>query len=164
MDDFLQKHSFPELFNLLPTAFASYQKDAVAEIRSLAIDCFNEHDDPDLSKGVLSLCKRFTSRSVELTARLEEDFNTIEEKIAEERRHSFSALVRPGQAVDVARAGIRSGALTITATEIETVRWGILVRSVNGREQERSFSLVVGRRKRLCVRWTGLSRPRITIS
>ena len=61
MDDFLQKYSFPELFNLLPDHFASYQRDVVAEIRSLAIDCFNEHDDPDLSKGVLSLCKRFRS-------------------------------------------------------------------------------------------------------
>ena len=60
MDDFLQKYSFPELFNLLPAHFARYQKDVVAEIRSLAIDCFNEHDDPDLSKGVLGLCKRFT--------------------------------------------------------------------------------------------------------
>ena len=103
MDDFLREHSFPELFNLLPAHFASYQRDVVAEIRSLAISCFNEHDDPDLSKGVLSLCKRFTSRSVALNKRLQEDFKTIEEKISEDRKHSFSAVVRPGQSVHVTR-------------------------------------------------------------
>jgi len=90
IEDFLRQHSFPELFNLLPTAFASAQKEVVAEIRSLAISCFNEHDDADLSKGVLSLCKRFTSRSVELTKRLEEDFKAIEEIISKQQRNQES--------------------------------------------------------------------------
>jgi len=70
LEDFLRQNHYPELFNLLPTAFASAQGELVAEIRSLAIDCFNEHGDADLSKSVLSLCKRFTLRSVELTKRL----------------------------------------------------------------------------------------------
>ena len=154
MDDFLRQHSFPELFNLLPTHFAPYQRDIVAEIRSLAISCFNQHGDPNLSKGVLSLCKRFTSRSVALTKQLEEDFKIIEEKVNEDRKHSFSALVRPGQAVDVTRTGIRFGNETINSAEVETVRWGIFVRTVNGAEREHSFSLVVGsRHKVLRVEW-----------
>ena len=53
MDDFLQKYSLSELFNLLPAHFAPYQRDVVEAIRSLAINCFKEHHDPDLSKGVL---------------------------------------------------------------------------------------------------------------
>jgi len=80
-EDFLRQHSFPEIFNLLPTTFASAQSKVVAEIRSLAISCFNEHDDADLSKNVLSLCKHFKFRSIELTKRLGEDFRAIEEII-----------------------------------------------------------------------------------
>ncbi|MCX7428994.1 MAG: hypothetical protein NTW96_25630 [Planctomycetia bacterium] len=144
MDDFLRQHSLPEFFNLLPAHFASYQKDVVQAIRDLAIDCFNEHHDSDLSKGVLSLCKRFTVRSVALTKALEEDFRAVEEIISEERKHSFSALVHPGQAVDVDIAGIRLGNETINSAEVETVRWGIFIRTVNGAEREHSFSLVVG--------------------
>ncbi len=86
LDGFLHAHSFVELFNLLPTAFASFQRDIVAEIRSLAIACYNEHEDAELSLGILNICKRFTSRSVELTKRLETDFQTIEEIISEQRR------------------------------------------------------------------------------
>ena len=86
IEGFLRQDSFPEIFNLLPTTFASAQNDIVAEIRSLAISCFNEHDDVDLSKGVLNICKRFTSRSVELRKHLEEDFRAIEEIIFKQQR------------------------------------------------------------------------------
>ncbi|MDC0294614.1 hypothetical protein OAK98_04380, partial [Mariniblastus sp.] len=58
-----------------------------------AIDCFNEHDDPDLSKGVLGLCNLFTFKSVKLTKDLEEDFKIIEEIISRER---FAARKHPG--------------------------------------------------------------------
>jgi len=90
IEDFLRQHSFPELFNLLPTAFASAQGKVVAEIRSLAISCFNEHDDADLSRGILNICKGFTFRSVELTKRLGEDFKAIEEIISEQQRNQES--------------------------------------------------------------------------
>ena len=154
MEDFLREHSFPELFNLLPTAFASAQRELVEEIRSLAVSCFNEHGDSDLSKGVLSLCKRFTSRSVELTKRLEEDFTTIERMIAEDRKHSFSARVRRSLAVQIGKAGIAYGGASMTAAEIEGIRWGILVQTVNGVETEHSFSLVVrNARSSLSVQW-----------
>ena len=74
MEDFLRQDFLPGTLQPASSHFASYQRDVVAEIRSLAIDCFNEHDDPDLSKGVLSLCKRFRFRNVELAKRLEKDF------------------------------------------------------------------------------------------
>ena len=154
MDDFLRQHSFPELFNLLPTHFAGYQGAVGAEIRSLAVSCYNEHDDSDLSKGVLSLCKQFTSRNEALTKSLAADFTKIEEIISKERKHSFSGQVRPGKILHVTRAGITFGGDTISANEVETIRWGIFIRTVNGSEDEHSFSLVVGSaRNTLRVRW-----------
>ncbi len=85
IEDFLRKRSLPELFNLLPVHFASYQGDIVAELRSLAISCFNEHDDSILSRDILNLCKRFTSRDVAFNEQLQEDFKTIEAMISAER-------------------------------------------------------------------------------
>ena len=85
MQDFLRERSLPELFNLLPVHFASYQGDIVAELRSLAISCFNEHDDSILSRDILNLCKRFTSRDVAFNEQLQEDFKTIEAMISAER-------------------------------------------------------------------------------
>ena len=142
MEDFLRQHSLPELFNMLPDHFASYQRDVVEAILSLGIKCFNEHDDLDLSKGVLSLCKRFRFQNVELATRLEENFKTIE-RISEERTRPFSAVVHPGQTVHVTRAGIQFDGETINASEVEIIRWGIFIRTVNGAETEHSFSLVV---------------------
>jgi len=154
MEGFLRQHSFAELFNLLPSAFASVQREVVEEIRSLAISCFNEHGDSDLSKEVLSLCKRFTLRSVELTKRLEEDFKTIERMIAEQRQHSFSALVRRNQMLHVTKGRITFAGNTVSAQEIEAIRWGIFVEVVNGVESKHSFSLVVrGSCSRVAVDW-----------
>ncbi|MBN2594853.1 MAG: tetratricopeptide repeat protein [Sedimentisphaerales bacterium] len=93
IEDFLEEHSFPELFNLLPTNFASAQGKVVTELLQLGISCFNEYDDADLSKGILNICKRFTSRSVEVTTRLEKNFKTIEEIISEQQRHQESYCV-----------------------------------------------------------------------
>jgi hypothetical protein len=81
---FLREHSLPELFNLLPVHFASYQGEIVKALRLLAISCFNDHGDSILSKDVLNLCNRFTSRDVEFNEQLQEDFKTIEAMITAE--------------------------------------------------------------------------------
>lgn len=85
IEDFLRKHSLPELFNLLPVHFASYQREVVAEIRSLAISCFNTHGDSILSRDILSLCKWFTTRDVVLNKQLQDDFKAIEAIVSADR-------------------------------------------------------------------------------
>lgn len=104
MQDFLRERSLPELFNLLPSHFARYQGDIVAEIRNLAISCFNQHGDPVLSKGVLRLCKNFTSRSVALTKQLEEDFRTVEAMISKYRQPALRTITKPEKSL-MFRAG-----------------------------------------------------------
>lgn len=107
IEDFLRHHSFPELFNLLPTAFASAQRDVVAEIRSLAISCFNEHADAKLANGILSLCKRFRFRNIELTERLKEDYQALEQVIADKLRQLIlsSGLISESQCNQEASKG-----------------------------------------------------------
>jgi tetratricopeptide (TPR) repeat protein len=120
-------HSIPEIFNLLPTPFASVQRDLVSSIRSLAIACFNQHGHSDLSKSVLNLCNQFTSRSVELTARLKEDYQTIERLIAEERKYESHLEFGANRPIAVTKDGIRDGATFLPAASVAAVRWGTTI-------------------------------------
>jgi tetratricopeptide (TPR) repeat protein len=97
IEDFLHKNSLPELFNLLPIHFASYQGDIVKALRFLAISCFNDHDDSILSRDVLNLCKRFTSRDIALNEQLREDFKTVEAMISAERGNKATQQVSSTQ-------------------------------------------------------------------
>lgn len=135
VEDFLRQHSFTELFNLLPTPFAPFQKELVAEVRSLAIACYNDHGDPDLSKGVLNLCKKFTSRSVELTQKLDEDFKIIEKKIAEERKAEVKLQFGQERPFEITKEGIKDGTKFFPTKTIKALRWGITITGYTGAER-----------------------------
>ena len=135
LEDFLRHHSFTNLFNLLPTAFRTAQSELVAEIRQLAVSCYNEHSDADLSRGVLNLCKGFHFKSVELNKRLDEDFKTIEQKIAEERKAEVRLQFGPERPFQITKEGIKDGAKFFPANTIKDFRWGITVTGYTGAEQ-----------------------------
>jgi hypothetical protein len=152
LEEFLREKAFhPELFNNLPVAFRSLQNEVVAEIRSLALSSYNKHRDSELSRAVLDLSKHFRFKSIELNKRLEEDFKTIERLIAEERKHaaderkhSFSALVQRNVTLNISAKGVQYGSTDIKPEDVESLRWGIYVRTVNGVESEHSCTIAVG--------------------
>jgi tetratricopeptide (TPR) repeat protein len=135
LEDFLRQHSFTNLFNLLPTAFRTAQSELVAEIRQLAVSSYNEHSDADLSRGVLNLCKGFRFKSVELNKRLDEDFKTIEQKIAEERKAEVRLQFGPERPFQITKEGIKDGAKFFPANTIQGFRWGITVTGYTGAER-----------------------------
>ena len=135
MKNFLQQHRYPELFNLLPTAFRRVQTELVAEIRSLAIACCNEHGDSDLAQDVLNLCKRFQFKSHELNKRLEEDFKTIEQMIAQERKHETRLSFGAERSFAITKEGIQDGVRFFPADTIKAFRWGITVTGYTGAER-----------------------------
>jgi tetratricopeptide (TPR) repeat protein len=139
MEDFLSQYSLPDLFNLLPTAFSSAQRELVEAIRSLAISCFNIHGDSDLSKGILNLCKRFSIRSVELSKCLEEDFKTIERMIAEERKYESRLQFGSDRPFEITKEGVRDGTKFIPADKVIGLRWGITVTGYQGAESFEYF-------------------------
>ena len=135
LEDFLREHSITNLFNLLPAAFRSAQSELVAEIRQLAVSCYNEHSDADLSRGVLNLCKGFQFKSVELNKRLDEDFKTIEQKIAAERKAEVRLQFGPERPFEITKEGIKDGANFLPAHTIRDFRWGITVTGYTGAER-----------------------------
>jgi hypothetical protein len=107
----------------------------VAEIRSLAVATYNEHGDADLSRAILNLCKGFQFKSVELNKRLDEDFKTIEQKIAEERKAEVRLQFGPERPFEITKEGIRDGAKFFSADSIKDLRWGITVTGYTGAER-----------------------------
>jgi tetratricopeptide (TPR) repeat protein len=80
----LNVHGIVGLFNLLPAQFRSLQTQMVACLRSLAINCHNKHGQTAMSKSILLLCKQFQFKSHALNERLKEDYEKIEELLAEQ--------------------------------------------------------------------------------
>jgi|JI10StandDraft_1071094.scaffolds.fasta_scaffold17142_6 tetratricopeptide (TPR) repeat protein len=80
----LDVHGIVGLFNLLPAQFRGQQTQMVACLRTLAINCHNKHGETEMSKNILLLCKQFQFKSHALNERLKEDYEKIEELLAEQ--------------------------------------------------------------------------------
>ena len=150
----LSQKGVVEMFNLLPTSFRTAQSKLVSHLRSLAIDCHNEHSDSELSAQILGLCKNFRFKSADLNKQLEDDSKAIDKILAENRKHTFSMWIRQNQAAYISQNGIKYVGEEVSASDVESIRWGIYVRTVNGVESEHSFSLVVrGSQTQVSVEW-----------
>lgn len=84
-EELLKQNGVEELFQRFPVEFRNERAKLAAYTRSIAIDCFNEHGDPELSRVVLNLCKRFKFEDTELSEKLEVDFKSIDEILATSR-------------------------------------------------------------------------------
>jgi tetratricopeptide (TPR) repeat protein len=161
IQEFLTSNSLPDLFNLLPTHFASAQRDFTTHLRSLAISTYNVHSDARLSKVILNLCKGFTTRSVELASRLAEDFKAIDRMLVEEKRqaeddakNSFDGWVHKNGRLAITNNIITYAGESIQAQDVENIRWGISIQRVNGITSRHDFSIVVqSTSKYLVIEW-----------
>ena len=143
VEKYLADNAIVEVFNLLPTWFRGEQSGFVAAMRSLAIACHNDHGDTDSSAKLLLLSDTFQFKSVGLNKQLEEDRAKVNEILAERTQHSFSLYVRKDLPLTIDYKGVTYGDTTITSDELESVRWGVFVRTVNGIEREHVFKLVL---------------------
>jgi tetratricopeptide (TPR) repeat protein len=114
------------ILNLLPEPFRDQQAQGVRTVRDVALAAYNQHDDIDLSKAILTLSNRFNFKSTELTRQLEADFQQIQKLIAEERKHE-AKLTLGEEAMEITKEGVRKGSTFIGAQSICSIRWGILV-------------------------------------
>lgn len=155
LESWLDDGSIVEIFNLLPSAyFRDEQIHLVATIREMAVDCWNQHSDSELSAALLNLCKRFRFKSAELNKQLEQDSAAVKQIITETRQHSFSAHVRRGIPASITSAGAECNGIRLAPDEVEAIRWGEYVRTVNGIESEHSFSIVLrGQTRSVEIAW-----------
>ncbi len=155
LQSWLDDGAIVEIFNLLPTAyFRDEQVQLVRIIREMAVDCWNNHSDSELSAAVLSLCKRFRFKSAELNNQLEKDLAAVTTILNETREHSFSAEVRRGIPVSITSTGAELDGVRLGPDEVEAIRWGEYVRTVNGIESEHDFCIGIrGQSRAIEIRW-----------
>jgi tetratricopeptide (TPR) repeat protein len=83
----LSVHDIPALLNLLPVQFRGHQTQVVGALRSMAINCHNAHQQTEMSRGILLLCKQFHFKSPELNEQLKKDYDKIAELIAHNEKY-----------------------------------------------------------------------------
>ncbi|WKZ20219.1 MAG: hypothetical protein QY310_06550 [Candidatus Jettenia sp. CY-1] len=132
LESLLHQHKFPDIFNLLPVPFRPAQTNIVAKLRALAISCYNNYGDTDLSQDVLNLCKRFRFKNIELNKKLEEDSKTIAEMIAEERKYEVKLVFNKDRSFEITKDGIRDGNKFLPVSSINKMRWGITIIGYTG--------------------------------
>lgn len=125
LETFLNQHALPGIFNLLPASLRSAYTDIVAELRSLAISCYKNHGDSDLSQSVLNLGKLFHFKSTELNKHLEQDHKKIAEKVVEERKDEANLVFGEERSFQITKDGIWTASRFLPAASINKMRWGI---------------------------------------
>ncbi len=102
LGDWLSRYGITTIFNLLPAHFRPRQNELVREIRLLGVSWYNQHDDAEMSRDVLAVCKQFRFKSEELNQRLEKDFKTVSREIAE--KHFVKTMTALIETVRIKRA------------------------------------------------------------
>jgi tetratricopeptide (TPR) repeat protein len=134
-------HALAPLLNLLPAAhFRSFQNEAVRLIQSIALNCNNEHSDPDLAREVLQLANAFAFVSVDIKHQVETDEQQVNEIIAKERENEVR-LTQGGAPLEITKEGVRKGTEFIAAKELKAIRWGI---TVTGQRPLLSYDFFLG--------------------
>jgi len=125
LETFLNQHALPGIFNLLPASLRSAHTDIVAELRSLAISCYKNHGDSDLSQSVLNLGKLFHFKSTERNKHLEQDHKKIAEKVVEERKDEANLVFGEERSFQITKDGIWTANRFLPASSVNKMRWGI---------------------------------------
>ncbi|TWC30227.1 tetratricopeptide repeat protein [Pseudomonas sp. SJZ079] len=152
IEDVLEKHKIISILNLLPAYFRNVQNEAVNLVRSIAIDAHNVHEDSELSLAIIEQSKEFSFKSIELTQRLNEDFETISEMIKKQREHECHLTFGNARSWKVTKEGVSDNGDLCPVNEIRALRWGIMV------EQNGSHNYLFAARRRTgkeyIVTWT----------
>lgn len=167
LEEILREHKIVEIFNLLPTQFRNAQTQIVAHIRSLAITCYNKYDDSELSQSILTICKRFRFKSIELNKLLDDDFQTISELITQERKYEVRLTLNNNRTFAITKEGIRDGNRFFPASSITKLRWGITLTGyqaiiVFGKRYEYLFQATNDRNEHISIYWSASKRDELS--
>ena len=143
------------LLNLLPAAhFRSLQNEAVRLIRSIAVDCNNQHFDSNLAKDVLQLANCFAFASVDVKQQVEADEQQVNKNIAQEREREVR-LTQGGAPLEITKQGVRKGDVFIAAEDLKAIRWGV---NITGQSPHAIYdfllSVLSNRQREIQINWS----------
>jgi len=158
IEEILETHKIISILNLLPPYFRNLQNEAVGLVRSIAIDAHNVHEDSELSLAIIEKSKEFSFKSIELTQRLNEDFEAISEMIKKQREHESHLTFGNARHWKITKEGVSDNGDLCPANEIRALRWGIMV------EQNGSHNYLFAAKRRTgkeyMLTWTSSDRDK----
>jgi len=150
----LNKSDLQTLLPPLPAQFLELQEEAAKLVRSIAINAMNEFQDSSESSKLLSLASTLIPKGSSLSFDLEEDTQTINEIIANEKKDE-SALSIGKVLTSIKKEGVRYDTRFIPANTIESVCWGYSVtRGQYSSTYEYCFKFT-GSGQTIDVKWSG---------
>lgn len=138
----LAQGNLGKIIGSLPSTFQNVQNQAATLIRSISIDAYNSHGDPDLAKEILVIARSLAGRSPSVLHRIEEDEKTLDERITDESKNEAS-LTYQGASYSITRKGVAFANQKLSVADVRTLRWGITV-SQNGTVTTHAYSIAVG--------------------
>lgn len=138
----LEKGNVGRIIGMLPVEFQNTQKEAASLVRSISIDAYNHHSDPDLAKDILLISKKFAERSPSLQLKINEDISILDEKIKEEKKNEAFLTLR-GENFSITRDYVSFGNEKMKVGDVKTVRWGTVYARQSG-VVTLTMSMVVG--------------------
>jgi len=151
----LEDSLLPLKLNLLPLFFEEQQNAAVWSLRSIAIDCVNEHGDTELGVEIIKMCKNFRFKSIEIQQRLSKDVSDIEGIILKEKQSEIS-FSSGGITWRVTKKGVEMNERLINVVDVTGVSWGSTVISGKYSKKYQFVFTVTGRNvKPIVFFWEG---------
>jgi tetratricopeptide (TPR) repeat protein len=154
----LEMGNAAKILTLLPAAFQAILSEAASLIRGISVSTNNAHHDPDLAKAILNLAKDFAARAPSVRMKIEQDAKTLDEIIQREKKDE-SFLTFSGKKYNITREGAEFADKKILASEVETVRWGIVNTRI-GNVANQEYTVVIGGpgAKTLSLSWTSIDK------
>jgi len=141
------------ILGLLPVAFYKSQQEAAMLIRSMAINCYNCHDDADSAKAILLLTSALALKSPSLQAKIADDIKALDERILEASKNE-AHLEFDKKTYSITRQGVRFGDTLFSPENILTACWGVVITNTSTRQYEFSMSFKSSDGARSNIRWT----------
>ena len=142
INSILNQGDMGKIIGLLPMLFQQAQNEGASLIRSISIDTYNHHDDPDVAKEILLISRQFAKRSPSLQLKIKEDIETLDEKIKEAKKDEASITLR-GESFSITREYVSFGKGKLKVGDVKTIRWGT-VRSRTGTVETLTMTMIIG--------------------
>ncbi len=134
----LQKTSIPAILNVLPIFFWKQQDHAISILRSIALNCFNEHGDAELAQKILNFTHDFNFKSKKHNTQIKRDLEILEDIINEGRKHEASLTIN-GKKGGITRDRVYFGNQQFPTSHISSVRWGLIIGGTRARQINNYF-------------------------
>ena len=142
INSILNQGNMGKIIGLLPMLFQQVQNEGANLIRSISIDAYNHHDDPDVAKEIILISNQFAKRSPSLQLKIKEDIQTLDEKIKEAKKDEAFLTVR-GENFSITREFVSFGKGKLKVGDVKTIRWGT-VRSRTGTVETLTMTMIIG--------------------